>query len=81
MSKVLKLGFINSENKNTTLSLPNAKDGLDEAVVRQAMKNISDAHAFNKDGVDPYHSARTLSLIKTSELIATEAKKLISIIK
>ncbi|MCF1783907.1 MAG: DUF2922 domain-containing protein [Lactobacillus mulieris] len=66
MSKVLKLGFINSENKNTTLSVPNAKDGLDEAVVRQAMKNITDAHAFNKDGVDPYHSARMAKYVETT---------------
>ena len=41
MSKVLKLVFINSEDKNTTLSVPNAKDGLDEATVRQAMKTIT----------------------------------------
>jgi len=66
MSKVLKLVFINSEDKNTTLSVPNAKDGLDEATVRQAMKTITDAHAFNKDGVDVYKPARMAKYVETT---------------
>lgn len=59
-TKTLKLTFINSQNKKTSLTMPDAAVDLNEEEVRQAMDEIANANAFKRKGVDLYtqtHSA------------------------
>lgn len=66
MSKVLKLSFTNSADKKTSLSLPYAKEGLDEGTVRSAMATICEAKVFAVDGVDQYQKPVSAKYVETT---------------
>lgn len=63
-TKTLKLNFVNGENKTTSLSLLNAKDGLSEEEVRQSMDKIVATGVFEKDGVVMYASPKSAAYIE-----------------
>ena len=54
MAKVLKLNFVNAENKRSTITIKNPVEGLPEATVRAAMDKIVAAKVFTKDGAAKY---------------------------
>lgn len=55
-TKTLQMTFTDSNDKKNTLTIANAKDGLTETAVRDAMGKISSAKVFAKEGVDMYHN-------------------------
>lgn len=54
MAKILKMKFKTAEGKTSILSLRHAREGIPDAEVRDAMKTISEANIYEKDGVDLY---------------------------
>lgn len=53
-TKTLKLSFHNAKGKSTAITLANAIDNLAPDRVKEAMKKISDAAVFERDGVAVY---------------------------
>ena len=53
-TKTLRLSFRRSEGKSTSMILANAADNLPADKVKDAMKKISGANVFEKDGVAIY---------------------------
>lgn len=64
MTKTLKLTFTNSEGKKTNLTLASPKEDLQPDDVRGAMKKISEAHAFENEGVVIYNSPQSAAYIE-----------------
>lgn len=48
-TKVLKLVFLDSENKKKSINLKHTKEGLSEEAVKAAMQRVVDADAFESD--------------------------------
>ena len=53
-TKTLKLTFLNSKNKKTSVTLGDAVDNLTAEQVRGAMTTIAQANVFEKDGAAYY---------------------------
>lgn len=53
-TKTLKLNFINSEEKKSALSIPDAALDLTKEEVQKAMNLIAQENVFNRNGVDLY---------------------------
>lgn len=62
-TKTLRLTFTNEEGKKHHLVLLNAKVGLDEVAVRDAMNTIAKADVFKKEGVSIYKHAQSAAYI------------------
>lgn len=63
-TKILQLVFLNEQGKKVTLSLPDPAENLDLADVKQAMTVISQADAFEKEGVEIYRIPQSASYIE-----------------
>lgn len=63
-TKTLKLIFLNSKNKKTSVTLGNAVDNLTAKQVRGAMTTIAQANVFEKDGVAYYVTPQSASYIE-----------------
>lgn len=63
-TKTLKLIFLNSKNKKTSVTLGNAVDNLTAEQVRGAMTTIAQANVFEKDGVKNYVTPQSASYIE-----------------
>lgn len=63
-TKVLKLTFLNSENKKNSITLADAADNLTEEQVRGAMDTISSANVFEKDGVAYYQTPQSATYVE-----------------
>ncbi|WEV70759.1 DUF2922 domain-containing protein [Lactobacillus sp. ESL0785] len=63
-TKTLQLVFLNSANKRSSLSLPDAKDNLDAASVKSAMAMIAASDVFVKEGVELYKVPQSASYIE-----------------
>lgn len=63
-TKTLQLVFLSGENKKVNLSLPDAAANLDSETVRSAMSMITEADAFEKEGVDVYKVPQSASYIE-----------------
>ncbi|TSO26855.1 DUF2922 domain-containing protein [Lactobacillus sp. LL6] len=77
-TKSLKMTFLNSKNKKTSITLNNAAPGLEEAAVRDAMSIISQENIFSKEEVDLYKTPQSAQYIErtvTSVFDDTESNK------
>lgn len=54
MSKVLKMKFLNGEDKSKLISLAQPKENLTADEVRSVMTTIANANVFEKDAVPMY---------------------------
>lgn len=62
-TKTLRLTFKDDNGKKTVLTLANAKPGLEENVVRDAMNKIAGSSVFIKDGVNIYASVQSAAYV------------------
>ncbi|MDF7639188.1 DUF2922 domain-containing protein [Lactobacillus sp. ESL0791] len=60
----LKLTFLNSKNKKTSLSFPDAADNLGADAVRSAMNVISGENVFEKEETELYKVPKAADYIK-----------------
>ncbi|RMC47280.1 DUF2922 domain-containing protein [Lactobacillus sp. ESL0228] len=63
-TKSLQLVFLNSENKKTSIVLPDASDNVTAEAVQSAMTTIAQADAFNKGGVDLYKVPQSAAYVE-----------------
>lgn len=63
-TKTLRLIFTNSQNKKTSLTMPDAAEDLGEEEVRQAMDEIASANVFKRKGVDLYTQTNSAEYIE-----------------
>lgn len=63
-TKTLKLTFLNSKKKKTSITLGDAIDNLTAEQVRGAMTTIAEANVFEKDGVAYYLTPQSASYIE-----------------
>lgn len=54
-TKTLRMNFIAGDGKKKNISLANPAEGLKSTEVQAQMGKISDAHVFEKAGVDLYN--------------------------
>ena len=64
--QVLQLRFKDAEGKIRTMSIANAKPGLKENTLRQAMTDIADTDLFVQNGVDLYKTLVSASYVSTT---------------
>ncbi len=63
-TNTLRLTFLNSENKKSNLSFPDAAANLDKVAVKGAMDVISKEGVFEKEEVDLYKVPHSASYIE-----------------
>lgn len=63
-TKVLRLTFVNGEDKKKAMTLANAASDLKAEEVKEAMNTISQANVFEKDGVDLYKTPSSAQYVE-----------------
>ena len=72
----LYLGFKGSDGKSKRLVIAHPEDNLDEETTRAAVKKITDAHLFEKQGVNVYDTGQSVNyMTRKREEIWNDKKK------
>lgn len=66
-TKRAKLLFKSGANKNTSISILNPVAELDAEMAKQVMNQLSQAKAFEQDGVHLYETAVAAHVIETTD--------------